>query len=302
MIFAVIFFSLLAAALVKLAGRRDEACDPRLTLGLMVLTLLLPVLFQAMPKVEVAVAETTLKSGGAGFGTVLIWLWAVGFSCFAGRLVLAAAVIGKWRKNATEVGREGRVAIFEKRGLAGPVAAGIFRPVIFLPESSRIWSPAQKEMVLAHESAHHERRDPFWRLLAELVRAVFWFLPWVHWMARRFTLQSECACDARVLRKGFGSRDYASLLCDFAVRGSEDSLALAMADTSTLEKRVSRICGGAGKKRRGFVILALGLAGVGMALGFAIVRPVAPELPGSTEAVDQKEVELRFSAQAFPGE
>jgi len=285
---AILAFPIVAAALVLLAGRKDVARDPRLTLVLLVLLAFLPLIGMALPKVEVLHA-----GAGSGFPwmRVLSGVWALGSLVALGRLALAAMVISGWSKKAEFLGKADGVAIRALDGLRGPVAAGIFRKSVFVPSDWSGWPEQSRRIVMAHELAHHRRRDPLWRFLVELVRAAHWWNPLVHWMARRFILQCECACDESVLRHGTDAKAYAGVLCDFAEKDAGGSFALAMADGSFLEKRVQRILSGKGKG--GKVVLAA-MAGIGItaACGLSMLG----------RQVDHHEIELRLSANPFPGE
>ncbi|MGJ8634894.1 MAG: M56 family metallopeptidase [Luteolibacter sp.] len=293
---AISTFSLIAAGLVLLAGRKDAARDPKLTFTLLMLLAVIPLIGFFLPKIEI------LPSHGASASTstfpwipVLTTIWACGFLICIARLVWAAVGLNRWRNRATHLETIDSVSVLELPELCGPVAAGLFRKVIFVPESWKTWAEDQREMVLAHELAHHRRRDPLWRLCAEIARAAHWYHPLVHWMAKRFTLQCEYACDQSVIQQGTDARRYASLLCDFAENRTASPFALAMADTSSLEKRVSRIFQPTG--RSGFLTFAVfGIFGAVSACALAMLGNQPKP------AVDQTEIQLRLTANPFPGE
>ena len=97
-----------------------------------------------------------------------------------------------------------------------PVTVGFLHPRIILPESSRVWPPAQLDAVLAHESEHIRRRDPLFQWLALLNRALFWFHPLAWWLERKLSGLAEEACDAAVLAQGHDAREYSGYLLDLA--------------------------------------------------------------------------------------
>jgi beta-lactamase regulating signal transducer with metallopeptidase domain len=77
-----------------------------------------------------------------------------------------------------------------------PIAIGIFRPEICVPERALFkLGNAEMETMLAHELGHLVRRDPAWRLLAGLVCRVFWFQPLNRVIAARLEMASEMLCD-----------------------------------------------------------------------------------------------------------
>jgi beta-lactamase regulating signal transducer with metallopeptidase domain len=205
---ASVMLSGVVAVLVYLAGRKDAARDPRLTGVALSLLAVFPLLAPALPKFAVfSVREGAGVEHGYAAMAVVLGIWAVGFGVAALRLARAAATLAQWRAESRLLERVGRIEIRERRGLTGPVAAGVFQPVVYVPEGWTAWSDRIRRMVLDHETAHHHRRDPLWRWLAEIAGAVHWPNPLVGWMVRRFALQCEYACDARVLRQGVAAGD-----------------------------------------------------------------------------------------------
>jgi beta-lactamase regulating signal transducer with metallopeptidase domain len=291
----ILLFSLIAAGLVFLAGRKDAARDPRLTVLLLVLSALFPLMASGLPKFAMLPAA----SGPAG-GPTLPWaailtsIWTFGFAASIIRLIRAARVVECWRRRAVEVDCLDGVKICELHDLRGPVAAGVWRPVVFVPASWRDWSVEVRRAVLEHELAHHRRKDPLWRLLAELACAVHWYHPLVRWMARRFIMQCEYACDAVVVKNGMDRKTYARVLCDFAEGNSISPLALSMADRSSLESRVCRMLKPTGPPAAK-LLLAMGCAGLAAACSLAMIGR-------KSGAVSPNEVRLRLTADPFPAE
>ncbi|GAA5118190.1 M56 family metallopeptidase [Luteolibacter yonseiensis] len=293
---AILSFSTIAALLVFATGRRDQARDPRLTVLVLGLLAVFPVLWLLLPKYSVPL-EVSAGGGEAGFPwmKLLFSLWAGGFLIKSVQLVVAAWEISRWRRRSVLISRQDGVEIRRLDGLRGPVAAGVFRPVVFVPEAWDGWSDDCRRMVLEHEMAHHTRRDPLWRWIAEISCAVNGGNPLVGWIARRLTMQCEVACDAAVLKNGVPAKDYAHLLCDFAEKRASGKLALSMSTSSSLEDRVRRLMiprrqlGAAGI----FTLVALAVIVAG---GLAIFT-AAPE----ASPVTSDEVELRWSANPFPG-
>lgn len=291
---AILIYTLIAASLVLLAGRKDVARDPRLTFLLLVLLALLPPMVALIPKIEVLPAtSTSVGQGGFPWMALIVAVWIAGFAFALGKIILAGILITSWRKKSVCLETREGVSIRALEDLHSPVAAGIFRKTVFVPSDWNRLPESHRKIVLAHELAHHRRHDPLWRLCVEIVRAAYWWNPLVHWMARRYIMQSECACDESVLRDGTDAKAYANVLCDFAESHSPNSLALAMADTSSLERRVGRIL--AGKNHTGTLLLAV--------LGFlGLTAACALSMLGQHPSASPSEVELRFSANPFPGE
>ena len=122
------------------------------------------------------------------------------------------------------------------------VTWGLARPKVMLPAAADAWTDARARVVLSHELAHIYRGDWIVQLGAELLRAIYWFNPFV-WMAcRRLRLESEHACDDEVMSRGVHGTDYATHLIELAralnARQHMWFPAPAMARPSSLERRV----------------------------------------------------------------
>ncbi len=119
--------------------------------------------------------------------------------------------------------------------IASPATFGVLRPVVLLPAEATAWSAERRRVVLLHELVHVARRDWVVQLVAQLVRAVYWFHPLAHFAARRLAWERERACDERVIALGAAPSDYASHLLAVALalpQRSPLSAALAMAPPS----------------------------------------------------------------------
>ncbi len=216
-------------------------------------------------------------------------LWAVVASLFGLRLLLGCAYVSFLRSTAMTQ-REGpladlvaeaesplrmrrRVRIATTRVAHGPVLAGIFRPVILLPEHmAEALTPKQMKLVITHELAHARRWDNLVLLIQRLAEMFFFFHPVVWfcgWMMRR---EAEAACDDMVVSaygdaEGAGAAAYADSLtrvaemkCGITHRLLVNTFAAA---ESNFHRRIRRILSG----RRGRMTLWLSLA-TGAALVF----------------------------------
>ena len=91
---------------------------------------------------------------------------------------------------------------FELRAgsLIEPIALGARPPVVALPsEWIETIGKGGFDLLVLHEIAHLQGRDPAWKLVTAIMRSVFWPHPIIHWLARRESLLSEIVADRRVL-------------------------------------------------------------------------------------------------------
>lgn len=299
-----LLISALAALVVYLAGLRDAARDPRLTGWALAWMLVHPMAAMLLPK------WIHLPAAGGGDGSFPVitgsWifegLWFIGSMVFVARIGIAGLVIHSWRRHSLVVGRHGRAEIRMSPRIRGPVATGIFRPVIYVPMAWRLWSDETRRIVVDHEAAHHARCDPGMRWVAEMSCAVNWFNPMVWWLARRFVMQCEFACDAAVIESGVAKKRYVGVLCDLAVGDFDAGPIAAMAVRSTLEKRVIRLAGI--RDRRGFTRSAntcSWMLGVVLAVAGSAIAMMGPD-PLQPSPVPASEVRTRWAANPFPAD
>ena len=113
----------------------------------------------------------------------------------------------------------GTVQVWTSLVAQGPLAVGVLRRQVILPADfhSR-FSEAERELVLAHELAHHRRGDLIANMAALVLLSLHWFNPLAHIAFPRFRQDQELACDADVIAaKGIASRyDYGRLLAKAA--------------------------------------------------------------------------------------
>jgi TonB family protein len=184
--------------------------------------------------------------------------------------------------------------------IAGPIALGIRRPLILLPEAMAAdLHRADLETILAHELAHLRRRDFLTNLLCEIVALPVAWHPAI-WLTRHRLAESrELACD-RMAAEVAGSIPYAQSLLRLASRlvpGAPLTTphALGIFDTAVFERRLMRLTETPIplNRARRFLTLAacavLVLATCGSALALGLhpggVSAPAPTAPRNVKAV-----------------
>jgi carboxyl-terminal processing protease len=176
----------------------------------------------------------------AGLG--LASLWRVGR---AARVVTDGSLFVALRTAQEQLGGTQSIRLLQTDERSMPMTWGIWRPTILLPQQANHWSQDRLRIVLLHELAHCQRRDCLTRVLAQMARAIYWFNP-IAWLAeRQIRVLQEQACDDLVLSLGLDAVDYADQLLAISAgcrsRRWAAGLALAMARTSNLERRLSMI-------------------------------------------------------------
>jgi outer membrane protein len=240
---------------------------------------------------SIAVSELAVERAEAGGATELMpaadWnlgAWLLSVYLAGAAVLLARLIIGTVR--VSSLSRDARVVNgrLTSARIATPITFGVLRPTILLPDGWEHWPAARLAVVLDHEQAHMDRRDPLVQWLALLNRALFWFHPLAWWLERHLAKLAEEACDAAVLARGHDAADYSEHLLDFArvsgLRRVQHVVGMPMPG-SALPARIAKILDGdlqrAGSRRA--VVGAAALAALAAAaLGTITLaqEPVAP--------------------------
>jgi beta-lactamase regulating signal transducer with metallopeptidase domain len=291
-----VFFSIAAALSIWVVGRRDVARAPKLTVTALALLAAFPVL-SLLPKIPVS----QFPEPGAAWAAWLGWIWLAGVIFFCFRLLLALCRLCLWRRISHPVTDDGfrhhhpEIRVLDK--LASPVAVGVMRPLILVPESWHQWPSALKQTVIDHESTHHARRDPLWRTIAAIACTLHWYNPLCWWMAGRLAHQCEFACDEAVVKNGRSIREYIHDLCDVAAHCRTPETSLAMARRSGLESRVRRMLEPPLRASRAGILIPVMLV-----LLSAMVLAMLDSTPVDIiPAIDPIEIRTRLNADPFPG-
>ena len=87
--------------------------------------------------------------------------------------------------------------IFQSENVASPFVLGILKPKIYLPFAM---SAQEMAHVIAHEKAHIQRKDHWWKPIGFLVLTVYWFNPLL-WLGYVLLCRDiELACDEKVVK------------------------------------------------------------------------------------------------------
>jgi beta-lactamase regulating signal transducer with metallopeptidase domain len=148
-----------------------------------------------------------LKLPDLGLPVLAIWLGVAAFLLFrTGRDLLAVErLVARARPADLPQALQARmkgVRVVVSPEAPGPMAAGLLRPCIVLPESIALASPGMAGL-LEHEHAHIRRRDMLAALGQRVALALLWWSPALYWISRRMDEEREVACDeAAVDRTG----------------------------------------------------------------------------------------------------
>jgi bla regulator protein blaR1 len=236
------------------------------------------------PVVSTAGEIATASIDYAALG-VTIWLGGAALF-FIIQMIRYASMRDDLLSDAEEIARIDGVAVVASDQVAGPLAFGLFKRYIAVPQDfTKTYSPAERELAIAHELAHHQSGDLFANLAAFIILCLQWFNPvaWMSWNAFRF--DQEAACDARVLA-GKGNEEraiYGHALARTAFDGVP-TFATALNSPKTIVERLRRLTmKDASKTRRS-------LGKIGIIAAAAIILPLTATIVPAVVAQDKSEV------------
>ncbi len=123
---------------------------------------------------------------------VLSWIWVTGMAAMLVYLVISYLLLRRKMAEATLL----RENIWQCERVESPFVLGFIRPRIYLPYAIK---NADMSNVIAHEQAHIQRKDHWWKPLGFALLAVYWFNP-VLWVAYILLCRDiEAACDEKVI-------------------------------------------------------------------------------------------------------
>jgi HEAT repeat protein/beta-lactamase regulating signal transducer with metallopeptidase domain len=249
-----------------------------------------------------------------GFGQVLLALWLLGATLILARLVTGLVTLTRYTgrarpatgdrwEGACEWARsrlllDAPVRLLVSGDVAMPLAAGILRPTVLMPEEAEGWPDARRRAVLLHELAHVKRRDIVPHLMAWVVCAVWWFHPLAWSAARRMRSESEKACDDLVLKVGTRASRYADDLLDIVTRAGTvrpPAAVMPLAQRSEFEGRILAILE-PDRRRQAASVTHAAIVALAVAL-FAV--PLAAVAPGRIESERSSVDPDRAEAKGF---
>lgn len=113
------------------------------------------------------------------------------------RKVLDASVLDTYYSLCKEMGIKKRPDLHFCGGLPSPLCVGFFRQEIYINSEDR--EEEDIRLILKHELTHCKRKDLWFKGVLMLARAVHFFNPFVHWMAKLAERDMELSCDVAVM-------------------------------------------------------------------------------------------------------
>ncbi len=191
---------------------------------------------RAEPSVSDPEGEASGEDGRFDMESIFFAVWCLGMMTVGGIGIVSYARVRRLVREAVRV--EG--SLWECDGISTPFVLGVIRPRIYVPfhlEGER------RRLVLAHEEQHLRRGDPFVRLFAYALLAVYWMNPLVWLSYSCFIRDQEMSCDESVLERlgAENKKEYGRTLLDLASQERHIGFSPVGFGESDAEKRIRNI-------------------------------------------------------------
>jgi beta-lactamase regulating signal transducer with metallopeptidase domain len=180
----------------------------------------------AQAQIETIESSSTTASFSfrqADYWSLIFFVWLVGF-VFAFRQLVGAYLEtrkARIRARAVSLDELGCVDLADRfvassvteiklsEFVTSPLLIGLWRPMILLPVDITQWTTAEeRQTILLHEMIHAQRQDHWANFFQSLVRAVFFFHPFVRYACNQLSIERELSCDEHVLFLGAKASSY----------------------------------------------------------------------------------------------
>ena len=252
------------------------------------ISLSMPVAASSLPAAHLPEYHASAK-----VAALLVLIWSVGILFRFCRLVAESRLLFRIASSGASCGNRMRIV----EGLTTPCTWGVLRPCILMPVAAINWSSAQWQAVVSHEQQHIRQHDGWHRIVAALIRSLFWWNPLVHSLCRRLEIESELCCDEAATATS-SRRAYGEMLLQLATRTSLETVP-AWAAVGGVRERIERIIAPSNCGRVAGWARALLVAGV-LATGVVAGCCIDGDSKQVTGADLGQEAAVRLGAEAFP--
>jgi TonB family protein len=233
-------------------------------------------IFRSVVRTTSAVSQLTEEtSSAAGFWFAAIW--GAGILVCAVRVTISSLCLRRVMRSAKPDRQIGE-NVFTSPLVAVPVAAGLWHPVIIVPDDLvRTLAAADLEAIIAHERGHIARNDIVGNVIQRVVESLLFFNPWVYLIGLQLVKEREAACDDWAVRAGTNPSSFASCLAALALRRPRIQSTLltpsAIWPERMLVGRIARLLNGkAIQVKTNYLVVATAVALFAF-LGFAFQNP-----------------------------
>lgn len=152
----------------------------------------------------------------------------------------------KWRtiftKLAAQIGITKHIELRISLTAITPCVMGYVKPVVLLPFQLLLsMNQQQIEAILLHELAHVQRQDYLFGIIQLLVKSLFFFNPFLHWLSAQMDREREHACDDLAVTINQDPLLFANTLKELAHMNNKQFIAMNISGNKPLLARITRL-------------------------------------------------------------
>ncbi len=222
-------------------------------------------------RIEISVASSEVSVPLQPAITMTAGLLLMGVTLFAIALLIEAARIRRIITDAQTIARRGHVRVMCSQAVCVPFSFWLPGSHFIVLPADLILRPADLRMAIRHEAQHHRQFDTRVTYIYQLLRALFFWNPAVHWLYKSVAELQEFACDEVLIRQQkVPAHAYCVCLmrvAEAAVNPQRMSMCTSMlggSGRSMLKSRIEALL--AERPSAGRVPVAMALGGVTLAL------------------------------------
>ncbi|HTF95349.1 MAG TPA: M56 family metallopeptidase [Cellvibrio sp.] len=143
---------------------------------------------------------------------------------------------------ATKVGITSNIELRISLIANTPCVIGYLKPVVLLPMKLLLRMDQQQiEVILLHELAHIRRQDYLLGIIQTMIKTLFFFNPFLHWISSQIDKERENACDDIAIDISQNPHLFANTLKELAEMNTKQEIAMNIIGDKLLLNRIIRI-------------------------------------------------------------
>lgn len=213
------------------------------------------------------------------YGIKILWAY---ISCQQLKKCSLTATPEKWQRIfaqlAAKVGITNKVELRISLAAKIPCVLGHLKPVVLLPMKLLLGMNQQQiEAILLHELAHIRRQDYLLGIIQTMIKAIFFFNPFLLWIASQMDKEREHACDDIAVAVNQNPLLFANTLKELAEMNIDQKIAMNITGKKLLLNRITRLFNKQDKMTTPKYNIAASIAILFTSLVMAICVNAAPE-------------------------
>jgi membrane-bound lytic murein transglycosylase D len=228
-------------------------------------------------RIAISVASSELSVPLQSAGTMTAGLFLAGIVAFALMLLIEAMRVRRIVVDAHAIARRRHVRVLSSQAVCVPFSFWLPGLHFIVLPADLILRPADLRMAIRHEAQHHRQLDTRLTYVYQLLRALFFWNPAVHWLYKSVAELQEFACDeALIAQRKVSAHAYCSCLmrvAESAVKQQSMSICAGMlggAGHGILKNRIQALLAGRSGARRTPLAMALSGAVLAVMLGTTV--------------------------------